>query len=91
LVQTDETNFPDPGMILADPRIKKQKVKREDIIHVLIAVQVTTGMIIIRNTNDYQFDLLAPVDTILEALQREPTFEVSTESSEDALGQEKIE
>jgi hypothetical protein len=91
MVQTDETNFPDPGMILADPRIKKQKVKREDIIHVLIAVQVTTGMIIIRNPNDYQFDLLAPVDTILEALQREPSFDLSAESREDGLGREHPE
>jgi hypothetical protein len=88
-VETDETNFPDPGMILADPRIKQQKVKRGDIIHVLVAVQVATGMIIIKNENDYQFELLAPVDTILDALRREPPSDESATSSGDTPSRER--
>jgi hypothetical protein len=71
-ITTDDTNLPDPGMILADSRIKAKKVKREDIIHVLNALQITTGMIVIRSNTDYQFELIAPVETILEALQRDP-------------------
>lgn len=85
---TDDTNFPDPGMILADSRIKKMKVKRDDIIHVLNAVQITTGMILIRNTNDYQFELRAPVETILEALQRQPSLE---RPEENATGAANVE
>jgi hypothetical protein len=86
-MQTDETNLPDPGMILADPRIKKQKVKREDIIHVLIAVQVTTGMLVIKNDKDYQFELLGHVDTILEALLRDPSSEDSEQDAGETPGQ----
>jgi len=86
-IQTEETNLPDPGMILADPRIKKHKVKREDIIHVLIAVQVTTGMLVIKNDKDYQFELLAPVDTILDALQRD----LSSDASEKSAGEVPVQ
>ena len=82
-VEKDSTNLPDPGMILGDSRIRERKVKREDIIHVLNAVQVTTEMIVMKNTSDYQFELLAPVDTILEALQRDPTSDESAKSPED--------
>jgi hypothetical protein len=71
LIQKDDTNLPDPGMILADERIMKQKLKRSDLIHVLEAIQITTHMILIQNRQDYQFKLLAPCETILESLQRE--------------------
>lgn len=71
-VETDQTNLPDPGMILADPEIKRKRVKREEIIHVLNAVEITTGMIVIKNIATYEFELLAPVATILEAFQRDP-------------------
>ena len=81
-IETDDTNLPDPGMILANSTIKDRKVKREEIIHVLNAVQITTGMIVIKNSSDYQFELLASVDTILEALQRSATSEESAESPE---------
>ena len=72
LIQSDEVNLPDPGMILADPRVKGRKIERKEIILVLNAVQIATGMIVIKNSNDFQFEMLAPVDTILEALKREP-------------------
>ena len=84
-VETDQTNLPDPGMILADPEIKRRKVKRDEIIHVLNAVQITTAMIAIKNISDYQFELLAPVDTILEALQRDPGVEESAKNPEGNL------
>jgi len=72
LIQRDEVNYPDPGMILADLRVQKRKVQRSQVISVLQAIQVTTQMIIIRNTQDYQFELLAPPDTIIEALSFPP-------------------
>jgi len=87
-VTTDDTNLPDPGMILADPRIKALKVKREDIIHVLAAIQVTTGMIVIRNATDYQFELLAPVETIVEALGRQASPEETPQGATKAPGRE---
>ena len=58
-------------MILADERIRDRKVKREELIHVLEAIQITTHMILIQNRSDYQFKLLAPYETILEALQHD--------------------
>ena len=51
----------------------------------LNAVQITTAMIAIKNISDYQFELLAPVDTILEALQRDPGVEESGKNPEGNL------
>ena len=42
-------------------------------------------MIAIKNISDYQFELLAPVDTILEALQRDP----GTEAAKNLEGNSK--
>jgi hypothetical protein len=69
LVIADSTNLPDPGMIVADPRVRKKKVKKEEVITVLQSVELTTRMITITNQSDYRFELNAPVDTILEAMQ----------------------
>ncbi len=69
LVAADATNKPDPGMIVGDPRVRERRIKRDDVVKVLEAVQLSTGMITILNQNDYQFELNAPVDTILEAMQ----------------------
>ncbi len=72
LVEKDSTNFPDPGMILADARIRERKVERIQLIHILEAIQVTTQMILIHNEHDYQFELLAPPETIVEVLRKGP-------------------
>jgi hypothetical protein len=69
-MEKDEMNLPEPGMILADDRIRKRKLTRPDLIHVLETIQITTQMILIQNRPEYQFKLLAPCETILEALQR---------------------
>jgi uncharacterized protein YihD (DUF1040 family) len=69
-IEKDHVNLPEPGMILADDRIRKRQLRREDLVHVLEAIQVTTQMILIQNREDYRFRLLAPYGTILEALQR---------------------
>ena len=71
IVEKDPTNYPDPGMILADDRIRKRMITRDQLKHILEAIQVTTQMILIINRDDYQFQLLAPPDTIVEALQRD--------------------
>ncbi len=71
LITQDSTNLPEVGMILADPRIRKKKVKREDVVTVLEAVQITTRMITIIDPSAHRFELNAPVQTILEAMQVE--------------------
>src|SRR5207245_6121767 len=84
-MEKDEANVPEPGMILADDRIrqmtipandpadltKRRKLVREDLEHILEAIQVTTQLVLIVTRPQYQFKLLAPVETIFEYLQRE--------------------
>lgn len=70
-----DVNFPDPGMLVGDPRLAKHRVTKDDIKHILEAVAVTTGMIIINDKRTYEFTVTAPVETILEAMStaaREP-------------------
>jgi len=62
-----DQNYPDPGMLVGDPRLAKRGITKDHIKHVLEAIAVTTGMVIIRN-RDYEFSVAAPVDTILEAM-----------------------
>lgn len=83
----DSQNYPDPGMILGDDRVLKWKVRREQIIHVLETIQFVTGMLIIRSTPDYQFELLSDTDTILDAMTRAAVS--SEESTEKASKQRK--
>jgi len=71
LMAQDDTNYVEPGMILADPRIRQKKVRREDVVIVLEAVQLTTRMITIVDLNTHRFELNAPVQTILDAMQAE--------------------
>ena len=80
-VIADSKNYPDPGMIVAGLRAKGRDVKKEDVIHVLQAIQLTTGKIVILNTNDYRFRLIAPVETILEDLIKEPEQSQAEEKS----------
>jgi len=69
LITADSTNLPDPGMIVADPGVREKRIRKEDVITVLQSVELTTRMITIVNPNDYRFELNAPVETILEAMQ----------------------
>ena len=71
-VVADSKNYPDPGMIIAGLRAKGREVQRDDVIAILRAIQVTTGKIVILNDKDYTFRLIAPVETILEDLVKEP-------------------
>jgi hypothetical protein len=73
-------HYPDPGMIVAGLRAKGRDVKKDDIIIILQAIQLTTGKIVILNDKDYRFRLIAPVETILEDLIKE---------SEQSLAEEK--
>ncbi len=63
-----DQNFPDPGMLVDDKRLSSRKVKKEQVRHILEAVAVTTGMIVIKNRETYEFDMKAPVATILDAM-----------------------
>jgi Histidine kinase-, DNA gyrase B-, and HSP90-like ATPase len=79
-VEKDQTNLPEPGMILADDRIRKwtiptedgkgrRNITRADLEHILEAMQITTQLVLITTRPQYQFKLLAPVETILEYLK----------------------
>ena len=63
-----DQNLPDPGMLVGDNRLSKRRVTKDDVKHILEAVAITTGMIVIRNQQTYEFELKAPVETILEAI-----------------------
>jgi len=65
-----DNNYPDPGMLVGDPRLARRRVTKEEIRHILEAVAVTTGMVVIKDRNNYDFIVKAPVDTILEAMTR---------------------
>lgn len=69
-MEEHDKDFPDPGMIVADKRLVRRGTTKEDIVHILQAVAVTTGMIIIKNPGNYEFSMTAPVETILEAMTR---------------------
>ncbi len=69
-MEQHDKDFPDPGMLVADRRLIKRGITKEDVTHILHAVAVTTGMVIIRNLNNFEFSITAPVDTILEAMTR---------------------
>jgi len=75
-MEEHEKDFPDPGMIVADKRLVKRGITKEDVTHILQAVAVTTGMIVIKNTNNYEFSMTAPVETILEAMTKAATEEI---------------
>lgn len=67
-MEQHDKDFPDPGMIVADTRLVKRGVTKQDVMHILEAVAVTTGMIVIKNRANYEFGITAPVETILEAM-----------------------
>jgi hypothetical protein len=63
-----DLNFPDPGMLVGDPRLVRRRTTKDQIRHILEAVAVTTGMVVIQNTTTYEFAVMAPVETILDAM-----------------------
>lgn len=69
----DAHNFPDPGMVLADARVRARGVTREQLIHVLEAIAITTEMLVIRDPSTHEFELIAHPDTILSSMQRPST------------------
>jgi hypothetical protein len=73
-------NFPDPGMLVDDSRLIARKITKQQIKSVLEALAVTTRMIVIQDHNSYEFKVIAPVETILEAMTRASQERVSTDS-----------
>jgi hypothetical protein len=71
-----EHNFPDPGMLVGDARLVKRRLTKDEVKHILEAVAVTTGMIVIKNQHTHEFDMKAPVETILEAMTRASKEEI---------------
>jgi len=69
-MEEHDQNFPDPGMLVGDGRLSKRNVNKEQVKHILEAVAVTTGMIVIKDRTTYEFSVTAPVQTILEAMTR---------------------
>ena len=69
-ITNDPTNKPDPGTIVADPRVAARRVSKEKIKQILMAIQLTTEMITIYGAES-SFDMLAPPDSILEAMVKE--------------------
>lgn len=65
----DSTNPPSLGGIVADNRIIAKKIKTNDVNTVLHSVAITTGMITILSPGTMEFQLNAPVETILQAMQ----------------------
>ena len=63
-----DKNFPDPGMLVGDSRLLARNVTKDEIRHILEAVAVTTGMVVIRDKSNYEFSITAPVETILSAM-----------------------
>lgn len=65
----ESKNFPEPGMILPDPRIRTHNISRAQLVAVLDAIAITTQMIVIRSEATHEFELLAHPDTILRAME----------------------
>jgi len=65
-----DQNFPDPGMLVGDSRLTSRHITKEQIKHILEAVAVTTGMVVVKDRQSYEFSVTAPVETILEAMTR---------------------
>ncbi len=82
IVEADTQNCPDPGMIVEALRRKNHSVKKKDVITLLQAVQIATGMIIILNEKDSSFRVIAPTETILHSLAEESKRPKQDKSSE---------
>lgn len=68
----DEHNYPEPGVVIADSRMLKRGISRQDVVRIIEAVQIATQMILIRDKEICTFELLAPPKMIMEALTRKP-------------------
>ncbi len=73
IIEKDATNKPDPGMIVADSRIRAKRIPKEQVRTILQSIQLTTQMIIIHEDEGFQFELLASPDVIIKALSMSPT------------------
>jgi hypothetical protein len=74
-----DKNFPDPGMLVGDSRLALRHITKEDVRHILEAVAVTTGMVVIKDRQSYEFSVTAPVETILEAMTQAATEKLPEE------------
>jgi len=63
-----DQNFPDPGMLVGDSRLSARHITKDQVKHILEAVAVTTGMVMVKDRQSYEFSVTAPVDTILAAM-----------------------
>lgn len=90
-MREQEQNFPDPGMLVGDERLVRREVTKEKVKHILEAVAITTEMVVIRNRKDYEFEIKAPVDTILEAMAHAADEEVpeNGDKAQDEPGKTK--
>lgn len=68
-MEEDAKNLPSPDMLLLHPKVKKHKLASESVDEVIRAVATTTQMIVIRDPTKTRFELLAPVQVILDAMQ----------------------
>ncbi len=64
----DNKNYPDPGMVVAHPFMKHRNVSKTDVIKVIQAIEATTDFLVIRNQNNFEFDLQGSAKTIKEAM-----------------------
>lgn len=79
-----DQNFPDPGMLVGDARLARRNIDKPQVRHILEAVAVTTGMIVIRDRVTYEFDLKGEVETILDAMTRASEEDVPTKQETGA-------
>jgi len=94
-----DQNFPDPGMLVGDGRLTARHVTKDQVKHIIEAVAVTTGMVMIKDRQSYEFSVTAPVETILEAMtkaaaeevpeNRKPQIKTTTKDSKAAMTHEK--
>lgn len=77
----DDRNYPDPGMLVGDQRLAQRGVSKGEVRSILEAVAVTTGMVAIRDTTNFEFSVTAPVETIIEAMAAAAEQSVPREKS----------
>ncbi|MFV2045079.1 MAG: ATP-binding protein [Anaerolineales bacterium] len=68
LMDKDAMNYPDPGMIAGDQRIRDRGISRNEIAKILEVIALGTGRLIIRNHETHEFVLLASPEDILQSL-----------------------
>jgi hypothetical protein len=79
-----DRNYPDPGMLCGDSRLAKRNIDKPQVEHILEAVAITTGMIVIKDRKRYEFELKGQVETILDAMTRASEEDLSTPLTESS-------